>query len=339
MGRNSCCVKQKLRKGLWCPEEDEKLYNYITRFGVGCWSSVPKLAGLQRCGKSCRLRWINYLRPDLKRGMFSQQEEDLIINLHEALGNRWAQIAAQLPGRTDNEIKNFWNSSLKKKLLKQGVDPNTHRPMMIKDERESSGDLSSSSLQNILQHQQQVGGLHTSASETYNLSSLLCNTNAAGKMRENCSNKQVYDPLFLSEFQANVDPDGFQSTFLSHCQQNLFQRENTTTTTTTNNNNNINNPICGFNSMPGLTNFDHHNLGKLVMNEAKESSILNFHSSTMMQKNNNNDNNNAFSWDGKLDSVFQFQFSGIQIEERGDLKLPNQISDDDFGAYVFDHRI
>ncbi|RYR23512.1 hypothetical protein Ahy_B03g068723 [Arachis hypogaea] len=83
MGRHSCCLKQKLRKGLWSPEEDEKLFNYISRFGVGCWSSVPKQAGLQRCGKSCRLRWINYLRPDLKRGMFSQQEEDLIITLHE----------------------------------------------------------------------------------------------------------------------------------------------------------------------------------------------------------------------------------------------------------------
>ncbi|KAL8140794.1 hypothetical protein V2J09_006815 [Rumex salicifolius] len=131
MGRHSCSTKQKLRKGLWSPEEDEKLFNYITRFGVGCWSSVPKVAGLQRCGKSCRLRWINYLRPDLKRGMFSQQEEDLIINLHKVLGNRWAQIAAQLPGRTDNEIKNLWNSSLKKKLMKQGIDPTTHQP--IKD--------------------------------------------------------------------------------------------------------------------------------------------------------------------------------------------------------------
>ncbi|XP_057731203.1 transcription factor MYB86-like [Arachis stenosperma] len=129
MGRHSCCLKQKLRKGLWSPEEDEKLFNYISRFGVGCWSSVPKQAGLQRCGKSCRLRWINYLRPDLKRGMFSQQEEDLIITLHEVLGNRWAQIAAQLPGRTDNEIKNFWNSCLKKKLMKQGIDPTTHKPL------------------------------------------------------------------------------------------------------------------------------------------------------------------------------------------------------------------
>ncbi|CAN7089686.1 hypothetical protein BRARA_I00496 [Brassica rapa] len=130
MGRHSCCYKQKLRKGLWSPEEDEKLLNYISRHGHGCWSSVPKLAGLQRCGKSCRLRWINYLRPDLKRGAFSQDEECLIIELHAALGNRWSQIATRLPGRTDNEIKNFWNSCLKKKLRRKGIDPTTHKPLI-----------------------------------------------------------------------------------------------------------------------------------------------------------------------------------------------------------------
>ncbi|KAL2254228.1 transcription factor MYB86 [Sesamum indicum] len=129
MGRHSCCYKQKLRKGLWSPEEDEKLIKHITKYGHGCWSSVPKLAGLQRCGKSCRLRWINYLRPDLKRGTFSQEEENLIIELHAVLGNRWSQIAAQLPGRTDNEIKNLWNSSIKKKLRQRGIDPNTHKPL------------------------------------------------------------------------------------------------------------------------------------------------------------------------------------------------------------------
>ncbi|KAL2941787.1 Transcription factor MYB61 [Bienertia sinuspersici] len=89
MGRHSCCYKQKLRKGLWSPEEDEKLLRHITQYGHGCWSSVPKLAGLQRCGKSCRLRWINYLRPDLKRGAFSQDEENLIIELHAVLGNNF----------------------------------------------------------------------------------------------------------------------------------------------------------------------------------------------------------------------------------------------------------
>ncbi|XP_015584638.1 transcription factor MYB61 [Ricinus communis] len=146
MGRHSCCYKQKLRKGLWSPEEDEKLLNYITKHGHGCWSSVPKLAGLQRCGKSCRLRWINYLRPDLKRGAFSQQEENLIIELHAVLGNRWSQIAAQLPGRTDNEIKNLWNSCIKKKLRQRGIDPNTHKPL---SEVESDKEKQNSSCKNI----------------------------------------------------------------------------------------------------------------------------------------------------------------------------------------------
>ncbi|XP_061370212.1 myb-related protein 330-like isoform X2 [Gastrolobium bilobum] len=85
------------------------------------------ISGLHRCGKSCRLRWINYLRPDIKRGNFGQDEEDLIIKLHALLGNRWSLIAGRLPGRTDNEVKNYWNSHIRRKLIKMGIDPNNHK--------------------------------------------------------------------------------------------------------------------------------------------------------------------------------------------------------------------
>ncbi|KAH6798090.1 myb domain protein 106 [Perilla frutescens var. hirtella] len=121
MGRSPCCDKVGLKKGPWTPEEDQKLLAYIQEHGHGSWR-------LQRCGKSCRLRWTNYLRPDIKRGKFSLQEEQTIIQLHALLGNRWSAIASHLPKRTDNEIKNYWNTHLKKRLVKMGIDPTTHKP-------------------------------------------------------------------------------------------------------------------------------------------------------------------------------------------------------------------
>ncbi|CAL4978108.1 unnamed protein product [Urochloa decumbens] len=106
----------KERKGLWSPEEDERLFTQITYHGVSTWSSVAQLAGLRRSGKSCRLRWMNYLRPDLKKEPISKREEEIIISLQRSLGNRWSTIAASMPGRTDNEIKNYWNSRIRKRL-------------------------------------------------------------------------------------------------------------------------------------------------------------------------------------------------------------------------------
>ncbi|XP_016495904.2 myb-related protein 330 [Nicotiana tabacum] len=129
MGRSPCCEKAHTNKGAWTKEEDQRLVNYIRSHGEGCWRSLPKAAGLQRCGKSCRLRWINYLRPDLKRGNFTEEEDDLIIKLHSLLGNKWSVIAGRLPGRTDNEIKNYWNTHIKRKLISRGLDPHTHRPL------------------------------------------------------------------------------------------------------------------------------------------------------------------------------------------------------------------
>ncbi|CAL9051572.1 unnamed protein product [Musa banksii] len=127
MGRSPCCDESHVKKGPWTPEEDKKLVDYIQLHGHRSWRELPKNAGLNRCGKSCRLRWTNYLRPDIKRGNFSEEEERLILQLHSALGNKWSKISTHLPGRTDNEIKNYWNTHLRKKLLRVGIDPVTHQ--------------------------------------------------------------------------------------------------------------------------------------------------------------------------------------------------------------------
>eukprot|EP00262_Sarcandra_glabra_P010562 TRINITY_DN2585_c0_g2_i1.p1 TRINITY_DN2585_c0_g2~~TRINITY_DN2585_c0_g2_i1.p1 ORF type:complete len:333 (+),score=47.13 TRINITY_DN2585_c0_g2_i1:98-1096(+) len=124
MGRPPCCDKVGVKKGPWTPEEDLILVSYIQEHGPGNWRAVPTNTGLLRCSKSCRLRWTNYLRPGIKRGNFTDQEEKMIIHLQALLGNRWAAIASYLPQRTDNDIKNYWNTHLKKKLnkLQTGID-------------------------------------------------------------------------------------------------------------------------------------------------------------------------------------------------------------------------
>nr|AUQ44163.1 MYB transcription factor [Narcissus tazetta subsp. chinensis] len=141
--RKGGCPKE-LKRGAWTSEEDRMLSDYIKDHGTGRWRSLPADAGLNRCGKSCRLRWLNYLRPDIKRGNITEEEEELIIRLHKLLGNRWSLIAGRLPGRTDNEIKNHWNTNLRKKLTgkvsenqssPRAKKVSVEKPILQKDEK------------------------------------------------------------------------------------------------------------------------------------------------------------------------------------------------------------
>ncbi|CAA3006684.1 transcription factor MYB108-like [Olea europaea subsp. europaea] len=125
---NSTAQKEEeitIRKGPWSSDEDSKLINYVTIHGEGGWEALARNAGLRRTGKSCRLRWLNYLNPNVRRGNITPEEQLHIIELHLQYGNRWTEIAKRLPGRTDNEIKNFWRTVIKKQAKQLKCDVNS----------------------------------------------------------------------------------------------------------------------------------------------------------------------------------------------------------------------
>uniref|UniRef100_A0ACD5W125 Uncharacterized protein n=1 Tax=Avena sativa TaxID=4498 RepID=A0ACD5W125_AVESA len=126
MGRSPCCDKTSVKRGPWSREEDAILRSFVQRFAnAGNWITLPQKAGLRRCGKSCRLRWLNYLRPALRHGGFTDEEDTLILSLYGQIGSKWSVIAAKLRGRTDNDVKNHWNTKLKKRYYLLNTAPPT----------------------------------------------------------------------------------------------------------------------------------------------------------------------------------------------------------------------
>ncbi|KAA8537173.1 hypothetical protein F0562_029601 [Nyssa sinensis] len=155
-----------LRKGSWTEDEDQLLKTYVENYGEGNWKHIPVKSGLNRCRKSCRLRWLNYLRPNIKRGDFGVDEDDLIIRLHRLLGNRWSLIAGRIPGRTANDVKNHWNSYLSKKIASENKNTSSlenhihcNDPMNL--EAPEEGKLESSSYRKIDGEEEEEGDTTT----------------------------------------------------------------------------------------------------------------------------------------------------------------------------------
>nr|URY18971.1 MYB protein [Zanthoxylum bungeanum] len=138
-----------IKKGAWSKEEDDKLRAYILKYGHWNWRELPKFAGVCRSGKSCRLRWVNYLRPNLKHGNYTKEEEDIIIKLHEEHGNKWSLIASKLPGRTDNEIKNYWHHLRKRKNKDQAsiMEEHSNETNQIGEAESQSPNLADTQIQ------------------------------------------------------------------------------------------------------------------------------------------------------------------------------------------------
>ncbi|KAK4765801.1 hypothetical protein SAY87_007443 [Trapa incisa] len=215
MGRAPCCDKANVKRGPWSPEEDAKLKEYMEKHGTGGnWIALPQKAGLNRCGKSCRLRWLNYLRPNIKHGEFSELEDSIICTLFTNIGSRWSVIAAQLPGRTDNDIKNYWNTKLKKKLMEKAItggnyyaNPNKGSPFI--DGTSSPPSMAPEQQHNLWIPTQQVPFNSSSSSSLPATTLQPCNPYL--QEAASCSPLDLYSSLFDHKQAPDRNLQGFSS--------------------------------------------------------------------------------------------------------------------------------
>ena len=120
MNRWNKVINPSLVKGSWSKQEDQILTNWVKENGEIHWTKAASLLK-GRTGKQCRERWMNCLKPEIRKAEWTPEEDELIIRLQKQIGNKWAKISEKLPGRTDNSVKNRWNSVLKKRLNNENI--------------------------------------------------------------------------------------------------------------------------------------------------------------------------------------------------------------------------
>ncbi|KAK6157247.1 hypothetical protein DH2020_011495 [Rehmannia glutinosa] len=199
MVRPSSVDSNGMKKGAWSDEEDNKLRAYVQRYGHRNWTLLPIFAGLARCGKSCRLRWVNYLKPGLKRGNFTKHEEDLIIKLHAQLGNKWSAISAQLPGRTDNGIKNYWHAHIKKRRNKR----KNETTKIIKKQEKQTSETNHGITKTDHQEESAPKTVFSENSEIIDADNLIADGDIWTEVHQTCTNSQLnenWGPFTEEEF-------------------------------------------------------------------------------------------------------------------------------------------
>ncbi|KZV40220.1 hypothetical protein F511_15933 [Dorcoceras hygrometricum] len=272
MGRAPCCDKANVKKGPWSPEEDAALKAYIEKHGTGGnWIALPQKIGIKRCGKSCRLRWLNYLRPNIKHGGFTEEEDNIICSLYISIGSRWSIIAAQLPGRTDNDIKNYWNTRLKKKLLGRRKNSAANQRLSIPDQDSSKdhtncGEESHCSLENLSSSALERLQLHIQLQSLQNPFSFYNNPSLWPKLNH-LQQKMIQTLHSLDENQNIISPQSAAMTGIDHDYRSFISNLKMTTNEGLVSNTTFNSAECNFqdsNQVMGQmdsTGMDHHSAG------------------------------------------------------------------------------